>query len=61
MKIQEEKDEARKKGGVPRGQKGVFPGDKRGCSQGTKAAKKSSHEVIKKVFPLTGCFRIIPS
>lgn len=35
MKIQEEKDEARKKGvfpgdkrGVPRGQKGVFPGDK---------------------------------
>lgn len=45
MKIQEEKDGARKGG----------------CSQGTKAMKESSHEVIKKVFPLTGCFRIIPS
>lgn len=44
MKIQEEKDEARKGG--------VFPGEK--------AMKMSNHEVIKKVFPLTGCFRIIP-
>lgn len=52
MKIQEEKDEARK---------GVSPGDKRGCSRRIKTMKKSSHEVITKVFPLTGSFRIIPS